>query len=512
MGAGSRRRAGAALHPGAARPGDTVCLRRLAGLRGPRPDHCRSRARPAGGPRRRPRSAGRRLRSDRPAGRRQRHVAAAPRARRTASERCPDRRRRRRVRRARHGGRAGRRRARDLLRPLPPTARAGGAGAGRRARLDGRRRPHLGAHHGLDAAADPPVHVADRPLHRSPHAGPLARPGAPFQPLPGRHARPAHPARLQSRRGPGRTHRGGQRGVPAHDHADPPCRLSVGRGTRPGRHAGHRPGRGDARSAPRVGHGHAARRADRAAAHPRALRAHPRPGHPVSRQRRRTGRRRAHPRPDRPAAAPGGRRRAAAARLDERRARERQPGQPRARRSLARRHRSEDPPWRGRRPGGPLGVRQDDRRRVAARPAPSRRRPRDPRRPRPRRPRPRRLAPPGVVGAAEPDPVSRQRGPEHHARHRWSEHGAARARRAACRRRCVRARPAARLRHGDRRGRPPALGRRDPPRGARPGARARRAPAHSGRTDGRPRHRERLADRVLRLADGKLTEELGSPA
>jgi ABC-type transport system involved in cytochrome bd biosynthesis fused ATPase/permease subunit len=46
-----------------------------------------------------------------------------------------------------------------------------------------------------------------------------------------------------------------------------------------------------------------------------------------------------------------------------------------------------------------------------------------------------RLASPGVVGAAESDPVSRQRGPEHHARGRRRERGPARAGRPARRRR-----------------------------------------------------------------------------
>ncbi len=89
--------------------------------------------------------------------------------------------------------------------------------------------------------------------------------------------------------------------------------------------------------------------------------------------------------------------------------RRRQPGQPGPPRAGARRRRARDPPRRGRRPGRPQRLGQDDARRAAAGAAPPRRRQRDRRRPRPRRARPRRLAPPGVVGAAAARPCSTAR-------------------------------------------------------------------------------------------------------
>ena len=191
-------------------------------------------------------------------------------------------------------GRAGR-----LLLQVPAAAGAGdhrsaGGGGG-----DPGRRLHLGVDRCAHAAADPGLHGPGRLDDRGPHQAPLggADPARRALRRPGR--RPAHPAGLRPRQGPGRGAAAQRGGPPQPDHADAADLLSL----RPGAGAAGDPvgggDRGDGRlpgALRRPGSGH------------RPVRPDPRPGglppgpagrRPLPRRRRRHRGRRRRLHPDR---------------------------------------------------------------------------------------------------------------------------------------------------------------------------------------------------------------------
>ena len=156
---------------------------------------------------------------------------------------------------------AGRRRAGGLLRALPPAAGAGGARSHRGACLDGGDRPDLSRDHAGDAAVDPGVHGADRPVHRVEDPGTMGGAGTALEPLPRRRPGPPNAPSVQPWRLAGGSDRGGERGVPANDDGDAPRELPVRSRARSG---------GDVRDGARGGH--ARRPADRGIGWPSNLR------------------------------------------------------------------------------------------------------------------------------------------------------------------------------------------------------------------------------------------------
>ena len=156
-----------------------------------------------------------------------RSVAAATRARRRPAPRSAGCARRGGERRAGRGGGPWPCAARDVLRPLPPAARARPRRPRRRGGLDRAGRSRLGAVDAVDAPARSGLHGADRPLHGTRHALALAGACAALEPLPRRRPRTADAARVQPRPGAGfvaRRHR--QIGTGGRRCARSACRFS----------------------------------------------------------------------------------------------------------------------------------------------------------------------------------------------------------------------------------------------------------------------------------------------